>query len=85
MNWSKLGIAAVLGFLVAGFSSAASGDEAGARIFKAKCAVCHGANGKGDAVFNHRLQHLGAADLTKIESLKPAEIDGLVAYIKSLK
>jgi len=77
-----------------------------ATIFKAKCAVCHGAAGKGDSPAG---KSLGAADLTKVaaaksaaelktviqngknkmpaygKSLKPEEIDNLVAYIKSLK
>jgi len=106
MNGSKLGIPVVLGLLFAGFSSSANSDEGSSRIFKAKCAVCHGAAGKGDSPAG---KSLGATDLAKAaasksdaelkgviekgknkmpaygKSLKPAEIDGLVAYIKTLK
>jgi cytochrome c6 len=81
------------------------GDKS-ASTFKAKCAVCHGAGGKGDSPAG---KSLGAADLTKVaaaksaadlktviqdgkgkmpaygKSLKPEEIDAMVAYIKSLK
>jgi len=107
MNWSRLGIAAAFGFFsVAGFSSPTFGDDGSARIFKAKCAVCHGAGGKGDSPAG---KSMGVADFSKVaasksdaelkvviekgknkmpaygKSLKPAEIDGLIAYIKSLK
>jgi cytochrome c6 len=106
MSWSKPGIPAVLGLLFAGFCSSANGDEGSARIFKAKCAVCHGTAGKGDSPAG---KSLGATDLTTAaagksdaelkstiekgknkmpaygKSLKPAEINGLVAYIKGLK
>jgi len=47
-----------------------SGDQSAA-VFKAKCAVCHAPSGKGDSPAG--------------KSLKPQEIDGLIAYIKSLK
>ena len=82
------------------------GGDKSASTFKAKCAVCHGAGGKGDSPAG---KSLGAADLTKVaaakspaelktviqngkgkmpaygKSLKPEEIDAMVAYIKSLK
>jgi mono/diheme cytochrome c family protein len=88
-----------------GATNATKADDAPA-IFKTKCAVCHGAGGKGDSPAG---KSMGAADLTKSaasksaedlkgtiekgrnkmpaygKSLKPGEIDGLVAYIKSLK
>jgi mono/diheme cytochrome c family protein len=107
MNWSRLGIAAAFGlFSVMGLSSPTFSDDGSARIFKAKCAVCHGAGGKGDSPAG---KSMGVADLGKVaasksdaelkaviekgknkmpaygKSLKPAEIDGLIAYIKSLK
>jgi len=82
------------------------GGDRSANTFKAKCAVCHGAGGKGDSPAG---KSLGASDLTKVaaakspaelkaviqngkgkmpaygKTLKPEEIDAMVAYIKSLK
>jgi cytochrome c5 len=107
MNWSRLGIAAAFGlFSVVGLNSPMFSDDGSVRIFKAKCAVCHGAGGKGDSPAG---KSMGVADFSKVaasksdaelkaviekgknkmpaygKSLKPAEIDGLIAYIKSLK
>ena len=41
--------------------------DAGADVFKAKCASCHGADGKGDTAMgkNLKLKDLGAADVQK--------------------
>ena len=83
----------------------APGRAQSASVYKSKCAVCHGATGKGDTPAG---KNMGAADLKKSaaksdaelkaiiekgknkmpaygKTLKPQEIDGLVAYIKSLK
>jgi mono/diheme cytochrome c family protein len=47
------------------FSSYSFAD--GAADFKAKCAMCHGANGSGDTVIgkNMKLKDLGSADVQK--------------------
>jgi mono/diheme cytochrome c family protein len=88
-----------------GVATPVNADDA-AGTFKTKCAVCHGAGGKGDTPAG---KSMSASDLTKSaasksaedlkgtiekgrnkmpaygKSLKPGEIDSLVAYIKSLK
>jgi cytochrome c6 len=85
--------------------AAFAGDNA-ETIFKAKCVMCHGADGAGQTPAG---QKLGAADLrsadvqkqtdTQLEeviangrkkmpgyakTLKPADIKGLVAYVRNL-
>ena len=83
------------------------GDDKSASIYKAKCAVCHGASGKGDSPAGKNMGVVSFAD-PKVagkndpqwkeviakgknkmpaygKSLKPDEIEGLVAYIRSLK
>ncbi len=78
--------------------SAAAQDASGA-LYKAKCAMCHGADGTKIAA--HDLQGAAAqgmsdTDLSAIvtngrgkmpasKSLKPEQVTGLVAYVRSLK
>lgn len=99
-------IAAVAALLIL-LVSQANGDDKSASLYKAKCAVCHGASGKGDSPAGKNMGVLGFSD-TKVagksdaelkdvidkgknkmpaygKSLKPDEIQGLVAYIRSLK
>lgn len=40
----------------------------GAEVYKAKCAMCHGANGSGDTAMgkNLKLRDLGSADVQKL-------------------
>jgi cytochrome c6 len=107
---SRLGIgltvAAALVALSLSMNFPAAGQDKNAATYKTKCAVCHGATGKGDTPAG---KTMGAGDLSKSaasksdaelktviesgrnkmpaygKSLKPAEIDGLVTYIKSLR
>ncbi len=74
-------------------------DAAG--IYKSKCAMCHGADGKkaaGHDLSGAAVQKESDADLTAVitdgkpprmpkygDKLKPEEIKGLVTYIRSLK
>jgi len=85
----------------------AKGDDKSASLYKTKCAVCHGATGKGDSPAGKNMGVLSFSD-PKVagksdaelkdaiekgkgkmpaygKSLKPDEIQGLVAYIRSLK
>jgi mono/diheme cytochrome c family protein len=105
MNSSRLA-SGILGtiLLALGLNVPARADQSSS-LYKSKCAVCHGAGGKGDTPAG---KSMGVADLSKSasqsdselktviekgknkmpaygKSLKPAEIDGLLAYIKSLK
>jgi cytochrome c6 len=85
------------------FSTNAKADaQAGAATFTAKCASCHGADGKGKAALKTQdmssaaVQQMTDAELTAIttdgkgkmpaygKSLKPDQIQDLVAYIRSL-
>jgi cytochrome c6 len=101
-----LGVGAGLLILSLSMNPPAGGQDKNAATYKTKCAVCHGATGKGDTPAG---KTMGATDLSKAaatksdaelksviengrnkmpaygKSLKPAEIDGLVAYLKSLK
>jgi len=72
-----------------------------ADLYKAKCAMCHGADGKkaaGHDFTSADVQKKSDADLTAViadgkapkmpkygDKLKPEEIKGLVAYIRTLK
>jgi mono/diheme cytochrome c family protein len=69
--------------------------------YKSKCAMCHGADGKkmaGHDLSSADVQKKSDADLTAVitegrppkmpefgDKLKPEEIKGLVAYIRTLK
>jgi mono/diheme cytochrome c family protein len=87
-------------------STQAQVGENSAGLYKAKCAVCHGATGKGDTPagksmgvpsFTDPAAAKSDAERRSIiekgknkmpaygKSLKPEEIQGLVAYIRSLK
>ncbi|MGH9505205.1 MAG: c-type cytochrome [Terriglobales bacterium] len=82
----------LLGVLALGLASVpAAADDAGA-LYKTKCAVCHGADGKGDTNIGkmYKVQDLSAADVQKQSD---AELTGIItngkgkmpAYGKSLK
>jgi len=64
----KLGTLTLVGTLLAGtclFSAPAKADTAaGATMFKAKCAGCHGADGKGKEAL--KTTDMGAADVQKM-------------------
>jgi len=52
--------------------------QSGADTYKAKCAMCHGANGAGDTVMgkNLKLRDLGSADVQKQSDDELATIIG---------
>lgn len=58
--------AAVLAFAIV-FATGSFAADTGADLFKAKCAMCHGANGAGDTAMgkNMKLRDLGSADVQK--------------------
>lgn len=51
--------------------------EGGADTFKAKCAMCHGADGKGDTSMGKsmKLRDLGSAD---VQSQSDADLTGII-------
>ncbi len=52
--------------------------DAGADTFKAKCAMCHGADGKGDTAMGKKLnlKDLGSAE---VQAKSDADLHGLIA------
>jgi cytochrome c6 len=86
--------------VVLAFSYSASAQDAAA-TYKSKCAMCHGADGKkaaGHDLSSAAVQKESDADLAAVitdgkppkmpkygDKLKPEEIKGLVAYIRTLK
>ena len=104
-KWSMKAAIGLAGLLLITLSAA--GDDKSASLYKTKCAVCHGAAGKGDspagksmgvASFSDpKVAGKSDAELKDViekgknkmpaygKSLKPDEIQGLVAYIRSLK
>ena len=86
---------AVLVIMIPGFgifASSTMAQEGGAALFKAKCAACHGADGKGETSIGkvNKLRNLGSADVQKQGD---ADLTALItngkgkmpAYGKSLK
>jgi cytochrome c6 len=79
----------------------AHAQDASEATYKSKCAMCHGADGKkaaGHDLSSADVQKESDADLTAVisngkapkmpkygDKLKPEEIKGLVAYIRTLK
>jgi len=82
--------------LVLPLSAQAQNGEA---LYKSKCAMCHGADGSKISAHNLQsadVQKLSDADLSGIitngkgkmpamKSLKPEEVSGIVAYVRTLK
>ena len=86
---------------------AGGGGSDGAAIYKAKCVICHGADGAGQTPMgkNMKLRALGSAEVQKQTDaelvkwiadgkgkmpaykgkLTPADIDAVVAFIRTLK
>ncbi len=60
------------------FSTWSVAADAGADLFKAKCAMCHGPGGKGDTAMgkNLKLRDLGSADVQKQSDDELAAIIG---------
>jgi mono/diheme cytochrome c family protein len=71
----------------------------GAAVYKSRCAMCHGADGSKITAHNLQsadVQKLSDADISGIitngkgkmppsKSLKPEDVSGLVAYVRTLK
>ncbi len=100
VNVAVLTIAIALAVVLT-LSLPANADDASAALYKSKCAMCHGADGKkaaGHDFTSAAVQKESDADLTAVitngkppkmpkygEKLKPEEIKGLVGYIRTLK
>jgi mono/diheme cytochrome c family protein len=59
------------------FSTLSVAADTGADLFKAKCAMCHGPDGKGDTAMgkNLKVHDLGSADVQKQTD---AELNGII-------
>jgi cytochrome c6 len=93
-------ILAIAFAVVLSLPSSAQAQDAGA-LYKSKCAMCHGADGMkaaGHDLSSAAVQKESDADLAAVitdgkppkmpkygDKLKPEEIKGLVAYIRTLK
>src|SRR5271168_19100 len=92
-NWTKILTPSLICF--AGlilFALPARAQTGGAALFKAKCATCHGATGKGDTALGKmdKIRDLGSADVQQQSDEALSAIisngkDKMPAYGKSLK
>jgi mono/diheme cytochrome c family protein len=87
--------------LVLSIPASANAQDASEALYKSKCAMCHGADGKkaaGHDLSSADVQKQSDADLNAVitngkppkmpkygDKLKPEEIKGLVSYIRTLK
>lgn len=62
----------MIAVFLAGFATAAHADDTPAALYKAKCAVCHGADGKGATPMG---QKLGAKDFHSPEVAKMSDAE----------
>jgi cytochrome c6 len=91
-TWNAVASLAIGVTLILSFASSASAQDAGAATYKAKCATCHGADGKGETTVGktNKLRDLASADVQKETDadLTAAIASGknkMPAYGKSLK
>jgi cytochrome c6 len=90
----------VAALVVFSLSLSAHAQDASQALYKSKCAMCHGADGKkvsGHDLSSADIQKQSDPDLAGVitngkppkmpayKSLKPEEVSGLVAYIRTLK
>jgi cytochrome c6 len=87
--------------LVLSIPASANAQDASEALYKSKCAMCHGADGKkaaGHDLSSADVQKQSDADLNAVitngkppkmpkygDKLKPEEVKGLVSYIRTLK
>jgi mono/diheme cytochrome c family protein len=94
MRWiGKGSLGVVLGVVFVGFpATPVSGQTPGESLYKTKCAVCHGPDGKGETTVGkaNKIRDLGS---TEVQKQSDDELSGIVtsgkgkmpAYGKSLK
>ncbi len=102
----KIAVLVTLSILVLALAGVARAEDSAA-IYKAKCAMCHGATGAADTGMGKtlKLRPLGSAEVQKLSDeeldtiitkgkgkmpeygskLSPADIKGLVKFIRTLK
>ena len=75
-----------------GVTMLSGADEGSEKLFKAKCAACHGADGKGETAIGkaNKMRDLGSVDVQKLSEEDLGEIiskgkNKMPAYAKSLK
>ena len=74
----KTTIMILTAFALVLFAAPVAQAEDGAAVFKAKCAACHGADGKGDTTMGKKqgLRDLGSAEVQKQTD---AELEKMIA------
>ncbi len=92
MNWMAVVITGVVVAGVALLNVPARADNAGEATYKAKCAMCHGADGKGETAIGkvNKIRDLGSA---VVQKQTDEELSGIIGngkgkmpgYGKSLK
>lgn len=92
MNWMAVVMTGVVVVAIATWSVRARADNAGEATYKAKCAMCHGADGKGETAIGkvNKIRDLGSADVQKQTDEELTGIIGngkakMPGYSKSLK
>ncbi len=103
VNVAVLTVAAALAVVLT--LSLSANAQSAADLYKSKCAMCHGADGKGSSVgktmgahdfTTAEVQKMSDAELSEIiakgknkmkapTGLKPEDVKGLVAYIRTFK
>ena len=92
MNWMAVVMTGVVAVAIATWTAPARADNAGEATYKAKCAMCHGADGKGETAIGkvNKIRDLGSADVQKQTDEELSGIIGngkakMPGYSKSLK
>jgi mono/diheme cytochrome c family protein len=77
---TKLAVMTALVALI--FSTWSFAEDMGADLYKAKCAACHGADGKGDTAMGKKmgLKDLGSADA---QGKSDSDLNGIISNGKS--
>jgi cytochrome c6 len=98
-NTSIRVVATLTAIAVMSFPSLSAQAQDGSATYKAKCAMCHGADGSkiaGHDLSSAAVQGTSDADLSAViangkgkmpasKSLKPDQVTALVAYVRTLK
>jgi cytochrome c6 len=92
IRMARLGIGAAVALSLGFASIPASAQDAGAALYKTKCAACHGADGKGETAIGktNKIRDLGSSE---VQQQSDADLTGIItsgkgkmpAYGKSLK
>lgn len=75
---SKLAVVIALAVLGAGIATAqSSGSDKGAQVFKTKCAMCHGQDGKGQTAMG-KANHLKDLASSDVQSVHDSDLKNII-------